>query len=522
MAAKTLKSKAFSDKRVEVLHVDRDRDAIYYTQPHEEAPEPIPSALLAPPKLDILPVATTVIEPVVPAIQSSGVVAALADVPLQALDVVHALVTHKLKRPLADVSALKSIKTLVGGKSTLQNEIVGDLHKEFGGKVPDKAEELSLQDLAAAIGAFGGGLGKHTQAQLARLFGSKMPGGFSLSSARSTLQLVHGLGLQRQDALLLLALTMEPPSRLSGDTEAKAWLGTVAEAYAAKASISYVAVSAGGGSSGRAGTPVISSAEMEKMQQKQHEHIHQQIQVLARHAGIELQESARLAKKEQAVAVEAQTKLDGFLTEFGDELLYGAQPLFDVRKARHFDSSWNWARQEAYELIQQAIANCTSDSTSAPTSTDDATLQQLKNCSSLSLLRMLAGLLSILQAANDDSLEPVIKLVSELHSACELALHQPPVYCELSAPTGPHVDIGTDGTVAYSEIPRPDEPSFVEYVEHMRRPAAPDMPPFIHLKKQPVGGAWTYCAELSATYYQGLSEICGSGLSFAGKTALVT
>ncbi|KAJ2766184.1 beta subunit of fatty acid synthetase, partial [Coemansia linderi] len=56
----------------------------------------------------------------------------------------------------------------------------------------------------------------------------------------------------------------------------------------------------------------------------------------------------------------------------------------------------------------------------------------------------------------------------------------------------------------------------------MRQPAAQDMPPFIHLKKQPVGGAWLHCAELSATYYEGLSEICGSGLSFAGKTALVT
>ncbi|KAJ2384520.1 hypothetical protein H4S02_004774, partial [Coemansia sp. RSA 2611] len=293
MAAKTLKSEAFSDKRVEVLHVDRDRDAIYYTQSHEEAPEPIPSALPAQPELPTLPMTTTVIEPAAPvvsAIRSSGAVAALADIPLQALDVVHALVAHKLKRPLADVSTTKSIKALVDGKSTLQNEIVGDLHKEFGSKVPDKAEELSQQDLAAVIGAFGGSLGKHTQAQLARLFSSKMPGGFSLSSTRSILQSTYGLGLQRQDALFLVALTMEPSSRLSGNAEAKAWLGTVAEAYAAKAGISYAAASAGGGSSGQAGAPVISSAEMEKMQQKQHEHIRQQIQVLAHYVGMDLRE----------------------------------------------------------------------------------------------------------------------------------------------------------------------------------------------------------------------------------------
>ncbi|KAJ2026711.1 fatty acid synthase alpha subunit Lsd1, partial [Coemansia sp. S85] len=522
MAAKMLKSEAFADKRVDVLHVERDRDTIYYTQPREEAPGPIPSALPAVPERSTLPVATAVVEPVVPAVQPSGTTAALIDVPLLALDVVHALVAHKLKRPLADVSTTKSIKSLVGGKSTLQNEIVGDLYKEFGSKVPDKTEELSLQDLAAGVGAFGGGLGKHTQAQLARLFSSKLPGGFSLSSTRSILQSAYGLGSQRQDALLLLALTMEPSSRLFGDVEAKAWLGTVAQVYAAKADISYAAASAGGGSSGQAGAPIISSAEMEKMQQKQHEHIRQQIQVLARYAGMDLREGARLAESKQAIVVGLQSKLDSVLAELGDEFIDGVQPMFDTRKARHFDSSWNWARQEAYELIQQAIAGCTSGSTSAPTSIDDASLQRLKNRSGPGLLQMLAGSLSILKAANDDLLEPVIKLVSELHSACEQALNQPPVYREFSAPTAPHVDIGTDGTVTYSEVSRSDEPSFVEFVEHMRQPVAQDMPPFIHLKKQLVGDAWLYCSELSTLYYEGLSEISGSGLSFAGKTALVT
>ncbi|KAJ2818249.1 fatty acid synthase alpha subunit Lsd1, partial [Coemansia furcata] len=135
---------------------------------------------------------------------------------------------------------------------------------------------------------------------------------------------------------------------------------------------------------------------------------------------------------------------------------------------------------------------------------------------------MLAGSLSILKTTNDASLEPVIQLVLQLHDACAQSLAQPPVYRELSTPTGPQVDIGPDGAVTYSEVPRPDEPSFVEFIEHMRQPIAQDVPPFIHLKKQSAGNAWSYCAELSTTYYNGLSEICGGGLSFTGKTALVT
>ncbi|KAJ1997113.1 hypothetical protein GGI06_006581, partial [Coemansia sp. S85] len=103
MAAKTLRSEAFADKRVDVLHVERDRDAIYYTQQRLEVSEPTSSVLPAQPEQPALPVATTVVEPVVSAVQLSGTVAnALVDVPLLALDVVHALVAHKLKRPLAD------------------------------------------------------------------------------------------------------------------------------------------------------------------------------------------------------------------------------------------------------------------------------------------------------------------------------------------------------------------------------------------------------------------------------------
>ncbi|KAJ2909900.1 fatty acid synthase alpha subunit Lsd1, partial [Coemansia aciculifera] len=194
LAVKTLKTKAFADKRVDVLHIERDRDTIYYTQQRlEPVVEPVASAFAEQTEQTVVPA-----EPITPIVVenpiSTGVAAApLVDAPLQALDVVLAVVAHKTKRSLADVSPQKSIRALVGGRSTLQNEIVGDLHKEFGSKVPDKAEDLSLQDLAVAIGAFGGSLGKHTQSQLARLFSNKMPGGFSLSSARSTLQSVYGL-----------------------------------------------------------------------------------------------------------------------------------------------------------------------------------------------------------------------------------------------------------------------------------------------------------------------------------------
>ncbi|KAJ2909666.1 fatty acid synthase alpha subunit Lsd1, partial [Coemansia aciculifera] len=126
MAAKTLKSETYTDKRVDVLHIERDRDTIYYTQQRlEPVVEPVASALAEQTEQAVVPA-----EPITPNVaeppSSVGVVVAAApliDAPLQALDVILAAVAHRTKRSLADMSPQKSIKALVGGKSTLQNEI---------------------------------------------------------------------------------------------------------------------------------------------------------------------------------------------------------------------------------------------------------------------------------------------------------------------------------------------------------------------------------------------------------------
>lgn len=41
--------------------------------------------------------------------------------------------------------------------------------------------------------------------------------------------------------------------------------------------------------------------------------------------------------------------------EHGDLYIDGAQPVFDPLKARHFDSSWNWVRQDALMMYYDII-----------------------------------------------------------------------------------------------------------------------------------------------------------------------
>ncbi|KAJ2854465.1 hypothetical protein GGI22_004484, partial [Coemansia erecta] len=55
----------------------------------------------------------------------------IEDASIQPLEVIQALVAHKLKQSIEAVDVNLPVKEFVGGKSTLQNEIIGDLQKEF-------------------------------------------------------------------------------------------------------------------------------------------------------------------------------------------------------------------------------------------------------------------------------------------------------------------------------------------------------------------------------------------------------
>jgi fatty acid synthase subunit alpha len=110
-----------------------------------EALPPIPSIVSAAPTLNPAPtIAATSVK----------------DVPIKAIDILNVIIAQKLKKRVEEVPLTKTIKDLVGGKSTLQNEILGDLQLEFT-SAPKKAEGLPLEELGLALGVgFSGALGK--------------------------------------------------------------------------------------------------------------------------------------------------------------------------------------------------------------------------------------------------------------------------------------------------------------------------------------------------------------------------
>lgn len=358
MATRTLKAKyeaeddSISHTRHIFCHAKNVKEIYYQYEDELLAPE-AEAATEAAPASSAAPVAAAA--PVAVA-SSAGPAASIEDAPIKANDVLIVIVAQKLKKKIEEVPTSKSIKDLVGGKSTLQNEILGDLQMEFAG-APDKGEELPLEELGSALGVgYGGSLGKYTSGLVSRMVGGKMPGGFNTSSIKAHLAKTWGLGPARADGVLLIATTMEPAKRLSSEPEAKAWLDTVVAAYAQRAGISLSSgAAAGGGGGGGGGGATINSEEFLKFQADQEKFAAQNIELYMRYLKRDSRAGDIAFDKEKANSAALQAKLDSIAKEHGDTYIEGIQPVFDPLKARHFDSSWNWARQDAllmwYDII---------------------------------------------------------------------------------------------------------------------------------------------------------------------------
>ncbi|KAI7904710.1 fatty acid synthase [Cokeromyces recurvatus] len=472
MAARTLNLKyqaydnALSNRR-QNLSIAKDSKEIYYEFENavEEEAAPAESTPAAPAATAAAPAAPVAVA-AAPA-PSAGPAAAISDVPVTATEVIHAVIAQKLKKTMDEVPLSKAIKDLVGGKSTLQNEILGDLQKEFNNGVPEKSEETPLDELGAALNSsFSGALGKHSSTLVAKMIGAKMPGGFTLNSAKTYLTNSYGLGPGRIDGALLVAITMEPASRLGAEAEAKAWLDSVAQAYAKRASITLSAPGAGGATGSAAGgasVAVINSEEFDALKAKQDALIYQQLNLYAKYLQKDLREGAKLYEKEKTTTAKLQAELDLWLAEHGDIYADGIKPSFTPLKARRYDSYWNWSRQDAlemwYDIIfgklaivdREVTAKCLRIMNRAYPQLIDYMRYNVENC------------------AGDRG--ETYRLAKEFGQAlienCVEVLAENPVYKDVGFPTGPKTQVSEKGNIVYTEVPRPGCRKLADYVKDM-------------------------------------------------------
>ena len=438
MAVRTLKAKyeAKDDSTGQVRRIfcaSKDQKEIYYQFEDEpeatleqdtpvEAANPTPAPVAAAPSVHAAPPAT------------AGPAASIEDVPIRAVDILAVIVSQKLKKQLSEVPLSKSIKELSNGKSTLQNEIMGDLQGEFS-SAPDKGEELPLEELGAALGSgHSGNLGKYSTSLVSRAIGGKMPGGFNISSAKAHLSKTWGLGPQRADVVLLIATTMEPAKRLGSEAEGKAWLDAAAQVYAQRVGISLSSGGGGGSAGGSSGGAVMNSEEFLKFQGEQHEFAHQQINLYSRYLKRDPRQGEILYDKEKASSAQIQARLDSIALEHGDTYIDGIQPVFDALKARHFDSSWNWVRQDAilmfYDILFGRLTTVDREIT--------ARCIAIMNRADRDLIKFMEFMVNQCDPAKGETYATAKKLGQELLDNCRGVVGQPPLY--------------KDGEYAFSEV----------------------------------------------------------------------
>ncbi|KAI1648063.1 uncharacterized protein F4817DRAFT_335743 [Daldinia loculata] len=468
MAKRTIASKyeafdAAKSIQRQILCYNKDAKEIYYdVDPIEEEPEPAAAAPAA--SSSSAPASAAAAAPVAAApAPSAGPAAAIDDAPISALEIVRALIAQKLKKPFLEVPLSKAIKDLVGGKSTLQNEIVGDLGKEFG-STPEKPEDTPIDELSGLMQAtFNGQLGKQSQSLIARLISSKMPGGFNMTSARKYLETRWGLGPGRQDGALILALTMEPASRLGSENDAKAYLDDVTQKYAANAGISLSTAVAAGPASGGSGGMMMDPAAIDALTKDQRALFKQQLELLARYLKMDLRAGDKAAQVSQESQQVLQAQLDLWSAEHGDFYAAGIEPVFSPLKARTYDSSWNWARQDALSMFYDVIFGRLQV-------VDREIVSQCIRIMSKSnplLLEFMQYHIDNCPTERGETYKLAKELGQQLIENCKEVLNVPPAYKDVAVPTGPHTSIDARGNLNYEEVPRQSCRKLEHYVQQM-------------------------------------------------------
>lgn len=471
MASRTIKAKyesydaALSLQR-QVLCYAKDAKEIYYTPdpadlaaaaaPAAEEAAPAAAAPAAAAPVAAAPVAAA------PAAAPAGPAASIADEPVKAALLLHVLVAQKLKKPLESVPMTKAIKDLVNGKSTVQNEILGDLGKEFG-STPDKPEDTPLEELAEQFqDTFNGLLGKTSTSLIGRLMSSKMPGGFSMTVARKYLETRYGLGAGRQDAVLLMALVNEPAARLGSEGDAKEFLDSVATKYAATAGISLSSAAAAGGAGG-AGGAVIDSAALDALSAESKTLARQQLEVLARYLQVDLNKGAKAFIQEKEAAAVLQKELDLWEAEHGEFYARGIKPVFSALKSRTYDSYWNWARQDVLSMYFDIIFG-------KLTSVDRETINQciqIMNRASPTLIKFMQYHIDHTPDHKGETYQLAKRLGQQLIDNCKQVLDVDPVYKDVSRITGPKTTVDAKGTIVYEEANKEAVRKFEQYVYEM-------------------------------------------------------
>ena len=434
------------------------------------------------------------------------------DGPVTPLEFLRTLLVVKLNKPLGDIKPDATIKSLVGGKSAVQNEILGEVEKEFGGG-PEGGAEMPLSELAKspAIASKYKGLGKVSTGLVSKVLSAKLPGGFSASDAKAYLASGRGLGPGRTDSVLLHAVALQPEGRLGSEADAKAWLDKVCDSFSKEYGVDMSRSGGGGGAAsggggGGAGLAALAalmgggkaaaadSAAVKDLSKRLTSLLSDQVGAMTSFLGQDGHAPHRQLEAEGELRAGLESQLALWKAEHGEAYEGGIKPAFDAGKMRSYESSWAWALQEALQtlhgsLLPAALGLKGGGPLTIPTSkalllrnrwvpelgvlakASDVLLANASRASSKALWAVPSPRSTLLNA-KAPLVGPLLLTSLAPPSSGPSGTASHPVYVASFTPTAPVVTISPAGKLAYTESPRPGVTSSRAYVLEMARAAA--------------------------------------------------
>ncbi|EGZ23948.1 hypothetical protein PHYSODRAFT_556584 [Phytophthora sojae] len=421
----------------------------------------------------------------------------VADKPVEAKHALLVMLAAKFSKAFTEVPETATIKELSAGKSAVQNEIVGDLEKEFGSG-PDDVAEMKLVELAGKFPDYASP-GKVTSALIAKMLASKMPGGFGLSAIKEYLSSERCLPSGRIESVLLHGLTQNPKQRLTDDATAKKWLDGVVDDYAKFAGIDIPYLSKlGGMMAGPAmGQPAMQSSSLPSdFEKRLKSMIANQVEALNSYLGDDQLDWHRKIETEVDLREDLESSVSLWVTEHGEFYGAGIAGKFDAKKERQYDSYWNWAVQDAMELYYRTAAAAKGVAVSpklavneglnthfeamtrfinknVDTITDESALPPLEWFKPYLCNRATPELLQCTQffvsRAEEESSPELAQAVQLLVEQVEEWLNTNPVNMQIFKPTQPQLRILENGELEYAEVPREGVADSINYVDEVAR-----------------------------------------------------
>jgi fatty acid synthase subunit alpha len=331
------------------------------------------------------------------------------------------------------------------------------------------------------------------------MISSKCPGTFQNTGIRKHLKSRWGLGIGRQDSVLLQAVTVQPDFRLKTEDETKIFLDSVVQVYINKTGIK-LPTAATDASSGNGSSAIVDPRALDFLEEKQRSVMQQQIHVYAEQLGINLEASDKVVAFLQERIIELEGQIDLWNIEHGEVYASGIKPLFSSLKARTYDSWWNWAIQDLLILVHRIRIGSMA--------LHDAEFEDLKfRLLNRSHPRLVDTMRYLLSQTGDTVLRQALE---ELVPNCQRSLRTPPTIVRDAVFMAPVTTIDKDGSVTYSEHLRSSVGSSGLNADSCLRLGRKSL------------GAWDYDETMSRMFSKVLAQASSSGFTFEGKTALLT